>query len=80
MNLKKLALIKTSVFFILVVIGFVFGVPVAYVPEDVSSVEFVLIHLIFMVSETLIITYMFIHMLQAADIDFDSNGLKKVFS
>ena len=80
MYLKLLALLTTIIFLILLVLGFIFKIPIAYVPQNPSLFEFMIYHIVFMIVETLVLLSLFLHMLITADIDLDTESLKKMFS
>ncbi len=79
MLLKRLALLTTVVFIALIVLGLFFNVPMAYVPENPSFLEFVSYHIIFMLVETFVIVALFLHMLKTANLDLDTESLKEIF-
>lgn len=77
MKLKILALLTVIASIILVVLVFVFNLPIAYVPEDASSLEYVVYNLAFVILELVIIVGLFLHMLKTADVDI--SDLEKLF-
>lgn len=77
MNLKVLAGLTVVAVFILIVIGFVFNMPIAYVPENATTLQFVLYHVAFVVVETVVLVTLFVHMLKTADVDV--SDVEKLF-
>jgi len=69
MNLKLLALLTSIVVVCLFILSFVFKIPIAYVPENASLLEFILYHIVFVITEIAIAVYLFMHMIKTADID-----------
>jgi NADH:ubiquinone oxidoreductase subunit 3 (subunit A) len=79
MKLKLLALLTIAITLILFIIGFVFELPVAYVPENATTTEFVLYHLVFVISEVAILSYLFTHMIIKSKLDLYTD-LKGILS
>ncbi len=78
MNLKLLAFLTVVASIILVVIGFVFDMPIAYVPEGATYLEYVLYHVMFVIVELVVIVSLFIHMMKTADVD--TTDIQNIFS
>ena len=69
MKLKVLALLTIVMSFVLVVFVYIFGLPVAYVPENASKIEFITYHAVFITVEVVTGVFLLMHMLTKADID-----------
>ena len=52
---------------ILIVLGLYFDLPIAYIPQDSSSFEFILYNILFALIEVLIFLLIFIKMLNSID-------------
>jgi len=78
MNLKLLALL-TIVFSLLVFsLAFIFGLPVAYVPSHASLVEYTIYHMVFIVGEVGVLSYLFTHMIMKSKLEFGGDISKLI--
>ncbi len=78
MNLKLLAGLTVVASIILVIIGFVFNMPIAYVPENATYLEYVFYHVAFVIVELIVIVSLFLHMIKTADVDM--SDVENLFS
>lgn len=69
MNLKLLALLTTIVVTALFILSFFLKIPIAYVPENATYLEFVIYHIAFVIIEVVVTVSLFMHMIKTADID-----------
>jgi len=73
MNLKLLAILTIAISLVLFCFAVIYKVPVAYVPQDASLAEYVIYHMVFVVTEAFILSALFIHMLMKSKLEFNSN-------
>jgi len=77
MNLKLLAVVTIVCFIIVFCLAFVFGVPVAYIPDNANLLEFILYHLIFIILEVSLLSYLFMHMIRTSKLELDKSIFTK---
>lgn len=70
MNLKLLALITIVFWLFLFALAIVYKVPVAYVPEGASMLEYDLYHVAFITVEAFVFTFLFVHMIKKSKLSF----------
>ena len=73
MNLKLLALLTIVFSLLIFCLGFVFELPVAYVPSHATIVEYTIYHIVFIISEVAVLSYLFMHMILKSKLEFDGN-------
>ncbi len=69
MNLKMLAVMAIVMSLILFIIAFVYGVPIAYVPNDATINEYVLYHVIYIITEVSVLLFLFVYMIKKSKLE-----------
>ena len=78
-NLKLLALLTIVFSLIIFTMAFVYSVPVAYVPEEATLTEYIVMHVIFISSEVAILSFLFMHMIKKSKLNFYGD-ISKIFT
>jgi len=73
MNLKILAILTMIVSLILFGLVLVYKLPVSYVPNNASTVEYVLFTVVGVIIEAVIFSFLFMHMVKKSKLDFFIN-------
>ncbi len=77
MNLRLLAVITIACFLIVFCLAFLFEVPVAYVPTNATLLEYILYHIVFIILEVSLLSYLFMHMIRTSKLELDKNIFAK---
>jgi len=70
MNLKILALIAVVTSFVLYTVALIYETPIAYMPYEVTALEFVSYNVVSIVFETAIFSFLFMTMIVKSKFDF----------
>lgn len=73
MNLKLLALLTIVLALLVFSLAFIFELPVAYVPSHATILEYTIYHIVFIIAEVVILSYLFMHMVMKSKLEFDGN-------
>ena len=73
MNLKLLALLTMVLALLIFSLAFIFELPIAYVPSHATVVEYTIYHIVFILSEVIVLSYLFMHMVMKSKLEFDGN-------
>lgn len=76
MNLKLLALLTIVFSLLIFCLAFVLELPVAYVPNEASFIEYAMYHILFISAEVATLSYLFMHMILKSNLEFDGNITK----
>jgi len=76
MTLKLLAIVTIGCLLVIFCMAFLFGLPVAYIPENASLLEYILYHIVFIVVEVGLLSYLFMHMIRTSKLEFDKDMFK----
>ena len=69
-NVKLFVFLTVGVSFVLYLISLVYGIPVIYIPDNISTIEFISYHVLGIVFETALALFLFMHMLVKSKMDF----------
>jgi len=72
-SLKSLVFLTVGLTFLVYLIFLIYGIPLAYVPENVSTIEFISYNVLAIIVETTLALFLFMHMLVKSKIDFQIN-------
>ncbi len=73
-NVKLFVFLTVGVSFVLYLISLVYGIPVIYIPDNISTIEFISYHVLGIVFETALALFLFMHMLVKSKMDFHTYG------
>jgi len=76
MILKSLAFLTLVLSLVLFYLLLTFKIPIAYLPKDISQVQFVIIYFVFFMLEVFTLAYLFLHMFETSKIDLNYELLK----
>lgn len=71
MNPKLLALFTIVFSVVIFSMAFIFNVPVAFVPENATMLEYIMYHIVFIVVEVAILTFLLMHMIMKSKLEFN---------
>jgi len=69
MNLKKLAVLVIIISLGLFTIAFIYGVPIAYVPYEATIIEYILYHVVYIVTEVSVLLFLFMCMIKKSKLE-----------
>jgi len=73
-NVKLFVFLTVGVSFVLYLISLAYGIPVIYIPDNISTIEFISYHVLGIVFETALALFLFMHMLVKSKMDFHTYG------
>jgi len=73
-SIKFFVFLTVTISFFLYLISIIYGIPLVYLPENISTFEFVSYHILAIVLETALALFLFIHMLVKSKVDFQITG------
>jgi len=76
MFIKILALVTVICSLVVFSLLISFKIPLAYLPKDVTQMEFILIYFIFIIVEVFALAYLFLHMFETSTIDLNYKLMK----
>jgi len=76
MILKSLAFLTLVLSLVIFYLLFTFKIPIAYLPKDISQVQFVIIYFVFFMLEVFALAYLFLHMFETSKIDLNYELMK----
>jgi len=66
MFLKFLAFLTLSFCLVIFVLLLTFKMPLAYLPKDITQIQFISIYLLFIIVEVFALAYLFLHMFETS--------------
>ncbi len=76
MILKSLAFLTLALSLVVFYLLLTFKIPLAYLPKDISQVQFVIIYFVFFILEVFTLVCLFLHMFETSKIDLNYELMK----
>ncbi len=73
MNLKLLAVLTIVFSLFIFTLAFVYNIPVAYTPFEASLAEYIMYHVIFILIEVWLLSFLFMHMIRKSKLEFSGD-------
>lgn len=70
MNLKRLAVLTIVFWLVIFILAFLYNVPVAYIPNGATFAEYLTYHVLYLLIEVAVLTFLFIHMINKSKLEF----------
>ncbi|OUR72428.1 hypothetical protein A9Q76_03775 [Arcobacter sp. 31_11_sub10_T18] len=73
-SVKFFVFCTVALSFVFYLISLIYGIPIVYIPDNISTIEFVSYHVVGIVFETTLALFLFMHMLVKSKMDFHTYG------